>query len=231
MMHKAHCSNPEVTLTSDASGSWGCGAFWNTNWFQYQWCPITDKWAITEQELLPIVIASAIWGPQWANKSVSCLCDNEAVVFIINSGTSRDPTVMSLLRCLHFITAKFNLFLTTTHLPGSNNLLADALSRNNLSYFFDNLPQANSTPCQIPPTLLTLLVQPNLDWTSQSWNKMFNTTFSQLCHPAQSALMPPATRDSSIFATAQACSHTQHPNQRCASSQPSLASSTQTSVY
>ena len=28
---------PTVVLTSDASGSWGCGAFWNTKWLQLAW--------------------------------------------------------------------------------------------------------------------------------------------------------------------------------------------------
>ena len=28
---------PTVTLISDASGKWGCGAFWNSWWFQLAW--------------------------------------------------------------------------------------------------------------------------------------------------------------------------------------------------
>ena len=27
---------PDLTVTSDASGSWGCGAFWDINWFQLE---------------------------------------------------------------------------------------------------------------------------------------------------------------------------------------------------
>lgn len=67
---------------------------------------------ITFKELLPIVVATAIWGPQWYNKSVRCLCDNEAVVhIIINTGTSKHPAIMSLMRCLYFITAKHNTLI------------------------------------------------------------------------------------------------------------------------
>ena len=29
--------SPSVVLTSDASGSWGCGAYWSTKWFQFAW--------------------------------------------------------------------------------------------------------------------------------------------------------------------------------------------------
>ena len=34
---------------------------------------------ITLKELLPIVIAIAIWGTEWVNRSILCRCDNEAV--------------------------------------------------------------------------------------------------------------------------------------------------------
>jgi len=48
-------------LTSDASGSWGCGALSSGGcWFQLQW---PEAWAdvhITVKELLPVVIGVAI---------------------------------------------------------------------------------------------------------------------------------------------------------------------------
>ena len=40
---------------------------------------------ITVKELLPIVMACAVWGNQWSSKSVKCFCDNAAVVTILNS--------------------------------------------------------------------------------------------------------------------------------------------------
>lgn len=85
--------------------------------------------------MLPIVFATAVWGHQWQNKSTLCCCDNEAAVQIFNSGTSKDPQASSLLHCLHFIAAKFNSIVSAAHLPGSQNLLADTLSRNNLTFF------------------------------------------------------------------------------------------------
>ena len=55
-----------MVLTSDASGSWGCGAFTSTGqWFQLA---LPDSWQevhITMKELLPIVLAAATWGPLW----------------------------------------------------------------------------------------------------------------------------------------------------------------------
>ena len=50
-----------VTLTSDASGTWGCGAFNSEGeWFQLEW---PDKWRdidIIVKELLHIVVALAL---------------------------------------------------------------------------------------------------------------------------------------------------------------------------
>ncbi len=58
---------PDFTLFTDASGNWGCGG---QEWFQCAW---SEKWAsvnITTKELVPIVIAIAIWGQQWAGSHI-----------------------------------------------------------------------------------------------------------------------------------------------------------------
>ena len=58
------------------------------------------------------------------------LCDNEAVVTIVNKGTTKDTECMHLVECLAFIKAKFNVDLVASHIKGKLNTLADALSRN-----------------------------------------------------------------------------------------------------
>ena len=77
-----------ATFTSDASGSWGCGAFSSDGkWFQLRW---PDHWRerhITVKELLPVVLSIAIWGHRWRGGAVRCRCDNAAVVAILRSGT------------------------------------------------------------------------------------------------------------------------------------------------
>ena len=123
---------PVATLTPDASGGWGCGAFTSGgDWFQLQW---PDSWVsvhITVKELVPIVLAAAVWGPLWRG-TVRCQCDNAAVVAIVRSGTSRHPLVMHLMRCLSFFVAYYQLYLDPVHLPGKYNEEADALSRDTL---------------------------------------------------------------------------------------------------
>ena len=83
MMSNMVKGKPQVVLTSDASGSWGCCAYLiSGEWFQLE---LPSSWAgvhITIKELLPIVIGAAVWGRQWKGRSVLCLCDNAAIVAV-----------------------------------------------------------------------------------------------------------------------------------------------------
>ena len=128
-----------------------------------------------KKELLPIILAAAIWGYAWKGKAVLCHCDNVAVVTIINTGTSKEPEAMALLHRLFFIAARNNLLITPAHLPGSSNQAADARSRNNLQPFSTFFPQVNPHPSGI---LINLPVVSKPDLTSQSWNEMFNAIFN-----------------------------------------------------
>ena len=49
------------------------------------------------KELLPIVLACAMWGPLWAHKQVQVLCDNLAVVEILKSKSSKSAKIMHAL--------------------------------------------------------------------------------------------------------------------------------------
>ena len=132
-----------------------------------------------------------------------CLCDNAAAVHIINSGTSSDLYAMALIRCLHFITARLNIALSASHLPGSENAMADALSRNKLSHFFFLNPQANRYPCSIPAAVINLLSKPHLDWTSQTWRETFSIIFMPPSQKIPNNLIPQRTTDTSNFVPAR----------------------------
>lgn len=166
----------EVIVTSDASGSWGCGAFWSSGeWFQFQW---PESWRgihITSKELLPIVMASALWGKHWQGKAVKFRCDNAAVVAIVRSGTSKDELAAQLMRCLFLFMAKFDLCLRAVHLPGKDNGAADALSRNDHMSFLSQVPAARHAPTAIPPGLARALVHNRPDWMSKSWTGLLSS--------------------------------------------------------
>ena len=95
-------------IMSDASGSWGCGAFSVTTlqYFQLQW---PQDWLdiinIAAKELLPMVISAAVWGSSWSHKKILFRCDNTAAVKALSSHSAKDPTMAYLLRCLFFIEA------------------------------------------------------------------------------------------------------------------------------
>ncbi len=111
-MRSGFKSSYEATLTSDASGNWGCGAFTSGGgWFQLKW---PDSWRDTNimvKELLPTVLALVLWGHRWAGKLVRCRCDNAAAVALVNSGTSKCEMAMHLLRSAFIFLAMHDVTL------------------------------------------------------------------------------------------------------------------------
>ena len=98
-------TDEHLHFSSDAAGSWGCGASWNLHWFQVQWDAQSLPLSITIKEMLPVILAAAIWGEQWHGKQAICYCDNQAVVAVLSSRTSREANLMHMLRCLFYIEA------------------------------------------------------------------------------------------------------------------------------
>ena len=112
--------------------------------------------SIEWQELFPIVVACAIWHPFFTGKRLQFWCDNESVVAIINSGHSKAPRVMDLVRFLVLISMKHNFLVRARHVSGVSNEIADALSRFQMQRFRALAPDADQNPCTIPPSLMTL---------------------------------------------------------------------------
>ena len=79
---------PDITLFTDASGSWGCAAVQLPYWFQLQWPPSYSHNPIATKELLPIIMAVAIWGKSWAQKHPICRC-----CLLYTSPSPRDATL------------------------------------------------------------------------------------------------------------------------------------------
>ena len=108
--------------------------------------------------MVPASMARAMWRQQWIGESVLVFTDNAAVVAIINSGCSKDPQAMHLMRCLFFFLAQYKCTLRATHIQGCRNIAADALSRNNLNIFRQQVPTAKRLPSPLQPELVKLLV-------------------------------------------------------------------------
>ena len=119
---------PDFEVSSDASGALGYGAVFQGHWFSGAWLPTQVSQSIEYKELFPIVVAAYLWGPQWTSQRVNFLSDNRSVVDILRSGTSRAPTIMSLVRYLSLLVARHSFSFTASPVRGKSNPIADSLS-------------------------------------------------------------------------------------------------------
>ena len=151
---------PDVEVFSDASGSVGFGAFCGREWFNGRWLACQNDLSIAYKELFPVVIAADLFGHRWCKKHVLFRSDNEAVVAILNSRTSKVPAIMHLLRHLLFSAASFQFSFSSAHIPGIENSIADALSRFHWQEFRQLAPDAMVYPTRTPECLLQHLTDP-----------------------------------------------------------------------
>ena len=173
-------------IWSDASGNFGCGAVCPSigRWLQLQWPRPHEAGSldlegesITLKELIPIVLACAVWGTDLQNGTVTVHCDNMGTVAIVNSGYSRVPAIMHVLRCLFFIRARFHLTVWAVHIPGVQNTWADDISRDKVHSFLSQVPPESYARSAVPGQLVRLLVDQLPDWTSLAWTQQFGACF------------------------------------------------------
>ena len=165
-----------VYLCTDASGSWGCEAWAGSLWLKLAWPKGKVKeWPIAVKEIVPIVLAGLLRGKRWHGKLVLAHCDNLAVVQVINVGYCKDLNLMQHVQSLFLITAHFEFILKAAHIPGKQNIAADAIARNNLVLFHSQIPKANSQPTRIPQAVESMVIHQQLDWLSQSWSQLFSS--------------------------------------------------------
>lgn len=149
---------PQTTFSTDASGSWGCGAWYGQSWFQLQWDARAQPLSIAEKELIPIILACAVWGKSWQGCQVVCRCDNQVIMSCLRSRSSRDKGIMHLLRCLVFVEAFYHCYLHPSYIDTKSNHLANDLSCNNSSSFLSKVPSVDPHPTPISQEVLELLL-------------------------------------------------------------------------
>ena len=166
---------PSVNVFSDASGGFGYGAIWGVRWLQGQWPQDWSAVNIMVKELVPVVVAAAIWGSQWSGQFVHFHIDNMSVVDVLKKGSSKEPSglVMHLLRCLSFFSAFFHFSFSSVHIPGVCNSVADDISRNRIWCLSSQVPSIQAFPDSIPVALRELLILERPDWTSKRWRQLF----------------------------------------------------------
>ena len=150
--------------------------YFSNQWFQLPWPTEWSAVSIMAKELVPIVICCAVWGPTIAQFQ----CDNMSLVTAINKGSAKDLIVMQLLCCLWFFKALFDIDITATHIARINNKVADMLSRNQIKCFWTAYPHVSQLPTPLPVTLTRLITPQQLDWTSPSFQHLFQEAISAI---------------------------------------------------
>ena len=152
-------SSDTIQLYTDAALTAGYAAVYGSRWFNGPWPDGWQGYHITILELYPIVAAVCIWGHLLANHCVLFLCDNIAVVDIINKQSSKDVCIMSLVRRFVIETMKHNILFKCRHIRGTSNVVADRLSRFQVAQARAALPRLNATPVELPASILPWTLQ------------------------------------------------------------------------
>lgn len=142
---------------------------------------LPNHWAginIAPKELVPIVMATGLWGSQWAVSKVCVLCDNMAVVYAINKKSAREPGLSRLLHSLCLFCAVYEITLVACHIPGVKNTSADTQSKNQLQAFFSLNQQASPILTIIPRALQELLFNQRPSRTLQTWTAQLRATLA-----------------------------------------------------
>ena len=165
---------PQEEMFSDASGNWGCGATWKGRWFQIQWSalPGTSEWGIMPKEMLPIVVAAVVWGARWKGLVIRARCDNMSVVAAVQAGACKERWSMHLLRCLAFVEARLSVTVRAEHIRGSENGVADDLSRNRLQSARSTMQVTEEEPVAVPAEVLGMLTTASQSWSGQEWRRL-----------------------------------------------------------
>ena len=79
--------------------------------------------------MLNILVALRVCAKQWANNKILLKCDNQAVVSVLNSGKTQDLTLAAMARNINMLLAVEDIELQVIHILGSDNKVADLLSR------------------------------------------------------------------------------------------------------
>ena len=117
-----------LNMNSDAS-KLACAATFGSKWFVITFPPEWQSKNIAFLEFYPIVVALNVFGLKISNRRVIFHCDNAAIVHVINKQTCKDSDIMCLTRQFVLTAMQYNVKFNAIHVPGKQNLLADALSR------------------------------------------------------------------------------------------------------
>ena len=147
----------QLYTDSAAGPGMGFGAVYDTRWVYGVWPEewhakgLTDD--ITLLELFPVLVSIVIWGSCLRNKKILFHSDNQSVVHILSTMTSKSDNIMVLVRALTLQCLQHNLVIRGKHIEGRTNTLTDSLSRLQVQKFLRLAPNAEEHPDMVPSHL------------------------------------------------------------------------------
>ena len=87
------------------------------------------KYKIHHLELIAVIIALKIWKKSLTGFRFTMLCDNKAVVDVVNAGHTKDALLQDLMRQLIYVSATNNFEVILKHVSSEQNRIPDVLSR------------------------------------------------------------------------------------------------------
>lgn len=146
-------SEDELLFTDSAAGK-GFGIYFKGHWAYAEWPKSWHELGVTADittlELFPIFVSLHIWGGTLVKKKIRFMCDNMAVVEILNHMTSKSDMVMVILRQITLLCLEHSIVIKARHIQGTKNVLCDALSRLQVDKFRSLAPQADPDPQLVP---------------------------------------------------------------------------------
>ena len=145
----------DLLTFTDASSKIGYGANCKKNWFCGAWHSHLQGQPIQWKELFTIYLACAVWVTNWASKKLIFKTDNVA---IWSAQSSKSKYLMDLARKIFLLSATHNFLVKFQHIPGSNNPIADALSRLQMRKFRELAPRCKAKSNSHPRTPVSTLM-------------------------------------------------------------------------
>ena len=142
---------------TDASGVIGCGGYHRSSWFQIMWDRefLQQKTpSIEYQELFAVTVSVRLWLHRYPNSRICLFCDNETVVRQLRNTSSSCKNCMVLIRMIVKESLIHNSRVFGQWVDTKSNNLADALSRNEMGKFWEDVNKEdrvmNAQPDLVP---------------------------------------------------------------------------------
>ena len=116
------------------------------SWFAHEWTDAersgferSRAMSANHAESLAAIMAIRAWGPSLRGRRVLIHCDNAVTVAAWQSGYSRDPHLMAIVRELWLLATRLQISVRIRHIAGVDNTDADDLSRGRIDEFLARL--------------------------------------------------------------------------------------------